>query len=242
MKNQVQLIEKIRKLLNLAKSNNENEAQSAMLMAQKLMAQHDIEMSQVEDAPVDHSVLEEEADKKRHRTKWKRALAECIAHNFKCDLFYRCPDTYSTIFVGKKETLEICKTVYQSAISFIDFNFANWWNSTGKYQVSAYDRLFMGWTELPLSHSIKLKDSYARGFIATLQRKFEKQKAEAEKEGWGLVLVKDSDVVAYMDNKKASFTGTMSSGASDIDADAYSQGKYDCDSKFGETGQKKIGG
>lgn len=237
---QEKVIDKIRKLLALATSSNENEAQSAMLMAQKLMAQHNIEMSQVEDAPIDHEVVEEEADKKCHRTKWKRHLADVCANNFNCDIFLRGHGSYATIFVGKKESIEICKTVYNAAVMFIDKEFSKYWNTEGKWQ----DFQFLGSNariERPLSDSIIMKDSYARGFIRRLRERFEEQKVRAEKEGWGLVLVKDADVTAYMEAK--TFSGNSANiGASRVDGNALRKGYKDCNDKFGETGQKKIGG
>lgn len=96
------IINKIQKLLALASSKNENEAQTAMLMAQKLMAIHNIEMSQVETVGVDNNVIEEQADVKSHKTKWKRWLANVIAINFRCETFLRGYGTYNTIFVGRK--------------------------------------------------------------------------------------------------------------------------------------------
>lgn len=131
-----------------------------MLKAQELMAKHKIEMTQVQDAPVDHEVIEEYADKKAHRTKWKRALAHCIVTNFNCDLFLFGHGSYQTVFVGKKENIEICKMVYNSAIQFIDINFKLYWNSQGKW-----DDYYGTQIEKPLSASIRMKDSYARGFI-----------------------------------------------------------------------------
>lgn len=227
-----EVIEKIRKLLNLGASSNENEAQSAMLMAQKLMAQYHIEISQVEDAPVDHTVIEEKADKKPHRTKWKRALASVIAKNFQCEHYMRGHGSYETIFLGKKDNLEICKQVYSASVKFIDIHFALWWNGEGKWDWDG--------SEKPLAQSIAMKDSYARGFIRKLNEKFEEQKVQAEKEGWGLVLVKDVDVVNQMN--KIHFSGTLSNNASSINLNAVQQGYSDCGNKFGETGQKRIGG
>lgn len=244
MENKELIIDKIRKLLKLATSKNENEAQTAMLMAQKYMAMHNIEMSQVEDAPIDHDVIEEKADKKAHRTKWKRSLASVIANNFRCDIYYKGHGNYSTLFVGKKDDIDICKTVYQSAVMFIDKNFSEYWNNEGKW-VTEFD-LFGDpdlhcRVERPLSDSIRMKDSYARGFIKRLRQRFEEQKVVAEKEGWGLVLVKDTDVVEYMQQK--TFTGSLSSSSvNGIDSDAFTQGYKDCNNKFGETGIKKVEG
>ena len=230
MINKEEWIEKIRKLLALAESSNENEAQAAMLMAQKLMAKHHLELSEIQDAPVDHDVLEQEGDKKAHGSAWKRRLASLIAHNFQCETYLYGYKTYKTIFVGKKDNLEICKFVYSSAVRFIDINFTKYWNEDGKWNWCGCER--------PLSAAISEKTSYANGFIARLREKFKEQKVQADKEGWGLVLVKDADVTAYkatLNLKSASFVGGRTTSSN-----AYSQGYSDCNSKFGETGQKRI--
>lgn len=232
-----QAMEKIQKLLRLASSQNENEAQAAMLMAQKLMAQYKIELSQVEDAEIDHNVMEEDADKKAHSTAWKRQLALLIAKNFQCEAYVVGYRTYKTVFVGKRDNLKICKQVYEAAIRFIDFNFAIYWRTTGKYKLPR-DAKWLGWTELPVSYSIAQKSSYAMGFIARLRVRFDEQKVKADKEGWGLVLVKDPDVVEYKLNlnlSKSTFTQ-----ANTDDDDAYSKGYMDCNNKFGDTGIEKV--
>lgn len=216
------IINKIRKLLALASSKNENEAQSAMLMAQKLMALHNIEMSQVDNVSENHDVIEEEADAKRHKTKWKRSLGKLIAINFKCDTFLRGYGTFSTMFVGKRENIDICKTVYLSAVRFINKFFSEYWKKLNR----------------PVSDSIRLKNSYALGFICRLKEKFEEQKTIAEQEGWALVLVKDSDVVEYMESKHLKHKEAKTSNK--FDAEALAQGYIDCDDKFGETGQTKL--
>ena len=232
-----QAMEKIQKLLRLASSQNENEAQAAMLMAQKLMAQYKIELSQVEDAEIDHNVMEEDADKKAHSTAWKRQLALLIAKNFQCEAYVVGYRTYKTVFVGKRDNLKICKQVYEAAIRFIDFNFAIYWRTTGKYKLPR-DAKWLGWTELPVSYSIAQKSSYAMGFTTRLRVRFDEQKVKADKEGWGLVLVKDPDVVEYKLNlnlSKSTFTQ-----ANTDDDDAYSKGYMDCNNKFGDTGIEKV--
>lgn len=230
-----QALEKIQKLLKLTQSTNENEAQSAMLMAQKLMAQYKIEMSAVEDTE-DHKVVEEKVGKP-HRTAWKRQLAKLIATNFLCDTYIEGYRTYTTIFIGKQDSVKVCKQVYLAAVKFIDFNFAKYWNTEGKYQLPR-EAKWLGWTELPVSHSIAQKSSYANGFMNRLQSRFEEQKVKADKEGWGLILVKDKDVEEYKEKlnlRKSRFSSSLQTNSS-----AYFQGYEDCGSKFGDTGVEKI--
>lgn len=68
----------IRKLLALSNSSNENEAQSALTKAQELLAKYHLSMDEIKDADVDHNVIEETADRKAHRTPWKRRLGHVI--------------------------------------------------------------------------------------------------------------------------------------------------------------------
>lgn len=222
MSNKDKIIRNIRKLLALSNSNNENEAHSAMLMAQKLMAKHNIEISLVENNATDHNVIEEQADKKSHKTKWKRWLANIIAINFKCETFLRGYGTYNTIFVGKQENVDICKVVYLSAVRFIDNFFTEYWKNANS----------------PVSACKRLKNSYALGFITRLREKFEEQKIVAEQEGWALVLVKDTDVVKYMEQKNLKYS--EASTTNKLDINALRQGYMDCNDKYGETGQAKI--
>ena len=219
----------IRKLLALSNSPNENEAQSALLKAQELLARHHLTMADVEDAPAS-SVEEMDGDKKAHRSPWKRALASLIAHNFRCELYYRGHDSYKAIFVGKEQDLAVCKEVYTAAIRFIDLYFAQYWNNEGKWNLNG--------TMRPLSDSIREKSSYAFGFMSGLKARFQAQKVQAEKEGWGLVLVKDKDVVEYMGAKV--FSGKLGVNPTSISSDAYYQGNQDCRTKFGDTGLKHL--
>ena len=83
-----QVIEKVRKCLELAKSENEHEAFSAMQFARKLLAKHNLEMSDVE--------IEIENDSNEvinecvFETKKKGILiiANVVAENFKCKSYY----------------------------------------------------------------------------------------------------------------------------------------------------------
>lgn len=229
----------IRKLLALSQSSNENEAQAALLKAQELLAKYHLSLEEIQDQEeIDHTVIEESADKKAHRTPWKRSLASCIADNFRCDTYYHGYDTYTTLFVGKADDIAICKEVYSAAVHFIDFYFKAYWK-----EHSTYTDYFTGkLVSRPISDAIQEKSSYAYGFISALKERFKEQKISADKEGWGLVLVKDTDVVAYMQAKSASFSKHGLGRGSVSSSDAYYQGKKDGQEKFGDTGLRKVSG
>ena len=90
-----QILEKISKALRLGNNNtNENEAQSAILAAQRLMAKYHVSEEDVneflnENEKQDEQVIEENADNEMNNDKWKRRLMITIAKNFRCDVFYR---------------------------------------------------------------------------------------------------------------------------------------------------------
>jgi hypothetical protein len=93
------IVEKIRKLLRLARDNGATEAEAgtAMAMAQKLMMQHNID--HVEDVVEQHAVRGDwknyEVDKK-----WQQTLGSAIAHLYSCR-FIMVKQTGQVQFVGK---------------------------------------------------------------------------------------------------------------------------------------------
>ena len=87
------IIEKIKKCLELANNNpSAEEAKSAALMAQKLLAKYNISMSDIED------VAQEQIEESPVWFKdlvtwgvvrgWKYELAEIVASNFRCKRFF----------------------------------------------------------------------------------------------------------------------------------------------------------
>ena len=111
-----QAIEKIRKCLELAKSDNEFEAYDSMKFARKLMAKYNIELSETEieiendsDEVVNECIFE---------TKKKGVLiiANVVAENFKCKSYYINGSPMRIQFVGKEFDLQIAKEVFTTAL------------------------------------------------------------------------------------------------------------------------------
>ena len=77
--------EKIKKLLALAQSDNENEAKAALLKAKELMAQHKIEEADLEDAQNKKVVrVKTKFTCSKRRDSWMGSLSAVIARNFCC--------------------------------------------------------------------------------------------------------------------------------------------------------------
>lgn len=80
------IVDRIRKLLALSKHNdNEHEAASAAARAQKLMAEYNLEISQVSDAPAaQETTREKRAGMMAATSDWQVALMGTLAKNYFC--------------------------------------------------------------------------------------------------------------------------------------------------------------
>lgn len=166
------IISKIEKLLALAGNNpSEAEAQVAMLKAQKLMAEYNLDMAQFKDQPQEKKEAVTEYFKGYHNTGWAISLAKVICDNFRCNLLRAAG--YGLVFVGLKEDVAICKAVFTFAVNTLDKNMMK---LRRQYRKQG----------LPTDG---ISGDYAAGFIAGLKAKYKEQ---VEENDWGLVLVKDA--------------------------------------------------
>lgn len=177
------IISKIKKLLALGESSNEHEAKLAMLKAQELLAKHKISLKEIEDYQ-DINVIEGKTNITFTKAKWKGQLAKVIADNFGCYNFFRTKGTNTIMFMGKDDDVTVCKIVLEYAIDCI--------NSVVKRLRYQYRRN---------GYSTRgLEGDYALGFIEGLECAFEKQKQENQE--WGLVLIKDKEVIEAYEKKE----------------------------------------
>lgn len=166
------IISKIEKLLALAGNNpSEAEAQAAMLKAQKLMAEHNLDLAQFKDQPKGEKEAVTEYFRGYHNTNWAISLARVICDNFRCNLL-RAPG-YGLVFVGLKEDVAICKAVFTFAADTLNKNMMKLRRQYRKVGKSTDG----------------ISGDYSAGFIAGLKAKYQEQ---VEKNNWGLVLVKDA--------------------------------------------------
>lgn len=106
------ILEKIKKLFALAENNpSQKEAESAALMAQKLMVENDIAMWEVEGVDLNkkEEISEEEIDVPAK--KWKYTLAHIIADNYRVKFFLRGKGTF--IFYGHKTDAKIAVETFK---------------------------------------------------------------------------------------------------------------------------------
>lgn len=203
------IISKIEKLLALAGNNpSENEAQAALLKAQQLMAEHNLEMAQFQDKPQEKKEAHIEYFKGYHNTAWAISLAKVICNNFRCNLLRS--KGYGLVFIGLKDDVDICKAIFTFASKTLEKNMMKLRRQYRKQGISTEG----------------ISGDYAAGFIAGLKAKYREQ---VDKNNWGLVLVKDALVeqkTQEVMNPKAK-AYTPKTKARSGDADIYSRGYTD---------------
>ncbi len=177
------IILRIKKLLALSENSNEYEAKVSMLKAQELLVKHKLSLKEIEDHK-DINVIEGTTNVTFRQGKWKARLANLIAENFGCYHFYRTNKTHTIIFMGKDEDVTVCKIVLEYAVDSVNSVVKRFRYQYGKEGYSTKG----------------LENDYASGFIEGLEYAFEKQKEENQE--WGLVLVKDKEVVEAYEKKE----------------------------------------
>ena len=114
MENREDILKKIDKLLALAGNNpNENEAISAALKAQELMAKHNIELAEVQGAESGQEITKETYTPKKsshYVSKWKYSLSQIIAKNFCCKTYSLGRD--AIVFYGYEKDAKIAQQVF----------------------------------------------------------------------------------------------------------------------------------
>jgi hypothetical protein len=81
------VIEKVRKILELSKNNpSEEEAKSAVLQAQRILAKYHIDLKEVEAFESADDITEKFTEVGGHK-KWRFVLASIVADNFRCKMF-----------------------------------------------------------------------------------------------------------------------------------------------------------
>jgi hypothetical protein len=217
------IVDKVRKLLATAKgTTSEEEAQTSMLLAQKLLAKHGISMSDVDIEEQDSkNVVEENVTDPSGRTPWwKKQLAVVIADNFKCKTFIACGyKTTKIMFLGLEVDVAVAKDVFQYAETVID----------------KLAKSYVGKIYRQGKPTKGIRNEFIWGFITGLQDKFKEQ---VEKNNWGLVLVTDALVVqAYEDKglRRASSGGIRPNFSGDAEArsEGYKHGQNFADNKKG---------
>lgn len=194
------IVRKIQLLLNKTKNNpSKEEVQTALLMAQRFMAEYGITQAEV-DTHQDEFI----ADKKVTRSDYnyenlpwyKRSLSRVIANNFRCYSYINKRNRKSrVVFLGLEQDVELAKMTFDFACGAIKYG-------ANQFAKEIRKERFIG--------SIQgVKNSYMLGWIKGLEDQYKEQVA---KNNWGLILVKDALVKREYENM--SFSKRRSSSIS----------------------------
>lgn len=198
MENREQIIEKIRKIMALAENNpSENEAISAALMAQKLMAKYKISETEVQTEVNDDSIDSLSVVVSGKIQKWRLSLAIVIAKNFRCRVYL---GGQAVVFFGHKNDTMICKEVYTSLY---------------KIGVKLSDKAKRE-SRKKCGTAKGIRNSFCLGFVSGIQEELEKQSTAL------MVIVPKEVNDAY--DKKMAGKGTRNVSVNAVNVDAYNQG------------------
>ncbi|TLQ49483.1 DUF2786 domain-containing protein [Ruoffia tabacinasalis] len=193
------IISKIKELLALSRDNNQDEeSQSAFLLAQRLMLKHQLDFSAIEDYEVmiEREAIGEESVTVYKRLYWfERELARIISKNFRVKFFYNSRPVKSgagqkktsIIFYGKRTDLEFAKVIYSLASEILVYH-------SKKYLEKFYQEIQEGRSQY---WTARIKRNYIRGFLIGLNNKLSEQVVLIKEEYPLLVLIPEEVEKAY---------------------------------------------
>lgn len=178
------ILKKVRGLLAIARDEaNDEECQSALLLAQKLMLQYQIDKAELAEALPEEVVLDNTVTIYKKLFWWEKELASVIAINFRVKWFYSSKKIKKKdkvrktciVFYGLEEDLELAKEIYLLASDAMTYFCKSYIDNNKNY--------------FKENSTSKIKNSYLRGFLNGLSQKFKKQKEDLKEQNYELVVL-----------------------------------------------------
>ena len=202
------IIEKIQNLLELAyDAPNDEEGQTALLMAQRLMVKHNLSMNDLTNSKIQKDIGETIGTWEYRLPWWQEKLAGILGENFRCKTIRRrLPEDGITqiIFFGYQSDAEFCSKVYEGALLYL------------KYRLK---RLF------PTASRARWKDykkSYLLGFLNGVDQRFQDQAQSSEE--FGLMVKIPAEVLEEQHRRMGSLNNRTINVKVDVDYEAYIAG------------------
>ena len=176
------VIEKIRKLLDLAASSKLGDAENASLLAQKLLIQHNLTLADIKEKdPQDPNIVTHQTviEAKGKGDKWKGLLLHTVTQNFLCG---SVTTTTGYVLIGPEGNTAVARELYKwLVLSLTDIG-------KGEYQAHKDNKgLYSRKTWL---------NSFYLGAIASIKSKLDRQKEDLV-QGNPIVLTSEGLVKAY---------------------------------------------
>jgi len=190
--NKLNMVKKVKKLLALSESSNENEAASAAAMAQKIMVEYNIGSDDLRTTAENQYIVKE------GRKTTKRALSDKFVFSILSQCFFvevvqttntkkvegRIVKEYSFYFVGKPQNVEVAKYLY----AFLSRAFKSLTKEyLKKHKVRGHRRTCF-------------INSYLFGIHGGIIDQVMKSRYAAEQEN-GLIVIKDKNLDKFMEGK-----------------------------------------
>ncbi|HGD2254388.1 TPA: DUF2786 domain-containing protein [Streptococcus agalactiae] len=160
------IISKVQNLLELAyDAPNDEEGQTALLMAQKLMVKHNLSMSDIKTSQKNDNIGETVGHWGYRMVWWKEKLAAILGENFRCKTIRRRlvkKGITQIIFFGYDTDAELCTKVYEGALLYLDYRLKRLFPTVSKARWKDY------------------KKSYLLGFLDGLDQRFKNQTQSSE--------------------------------------------------------------
>ena len=160
------IISKVQNLLELAyDAPNDEEGQTALLMAQKLMVKHNLSMSDIKTSQKNDNIGETVGHWEYRMVWWKEKLAAILGENFRCKTIRRRlveKGITQMIFFGYDTDAELCTKVYEGSLLYLDYRLKRLFPTVSKARWKDY------------------KKSYLLGFLDGLDQRFKNQTQSSE--------------------------------------------------------------
>lgn len=206
------VIEKVRKLLALSNSSNEHEAALAAAHAQRLLAEHNLSMSELEAR--EEGAAEVELQVAKAVPKWVSSLFATVANAFDCFPIVTTTATLSRLrFIGVGEDPEVASCTMQYLMGEL------------KRLASAYLRNVVP-KDRPIDASVRtrIRNSYLLGGVYGVRQAMSAQKAATPTTSTALVPVKEALIRQYQ-NEKIGTVRRQRMRSSTVLSDAFQRGK-----------------
>ena len=199
------IIKKIKGLLALSKdSANDEECQSAFLLAQKLMIQYQIDRQEIEQSSEKQKeVSEREVTVFKKIYRWERQLAHLVAGNFRVKSFITTYGSKSQIiFYGLPSDLELAQEVYLFAYDSICYFSKLYVGNKISEQLTKQGKWDKRRKDTRRAFIEAIKKAYIRGYLSGLNEKFETQKSSLTNELMLLTKVPELVEKSYEERSK----------------------------------------
>jgi len=174
---QERIVERIRKLLALATSSNQAEAEAAAGKAQALLQQYNLERAQVEHAAEAKPLYLRQVVSIGSRQRWRRTLMDVLADAHFCKALYT-PGLPRMDLIGESHNLEVVEYLYTYLVTQLERM------ATAAYRQSRSALAAVTW-----------KDAFYLGAVAGLYQRLRQQQeafAHSSEQTRALVVVKDT--------------------------------------------------